>query len=174
MSKAYFDANPKKKMSYKVTTGAMRKLCQRPGRKDEHGEPQYTTEQAHREQCDVNLIIRKYDKTGLILHVNKIEHKFGDMTANDFAMMQKIVTEAKSSFEALPTEIKNEFHNSPEEFLRFMEDPKNRDRALELGLIDADWTEETDGIGEHIEDESQRETFEEKKKREEEESNAGK
>lgn len=31
-----------------------------------------------------------------------------------------------------------------------MEDPSNRDEAIELGLIDKNWTENTDGLGEHV------------------------
>lgn len=156
MSRAYRKKNPKAKMVNARTTKAMREACKRPGRTDEHGSPLYFTEQVHKNQCDVNHIIRKHDTGGIILHVSKMEHQYGDMTANDFAAMQQIVLQAKSSFEALPSKIRNEFKNSPELFLKFMEDPANRDRAIELGMIDPDWTEETDGIGEHIKSDEER------------------
>jgi len=129
---------------------ALRKFHQRPGRVDENGEIEYTTEQDHKKECDVNEIIKKYDKRGVITHISKIEAKFGDMTGADFQAMQNQVILAKNMFNALPAEIRKEFDNNPSSLLEFMEDPNNRDRAIELGLIDAQWTPETDGLGEHV------------------------
>ena len=156
MSKKFRDENPKFKWTMHKTKVAMRKACQRPGQRLPDGKPKYFTEQAHKNQCDVNQIIKKYDKGGLILHVAKMEHKYGDMTANDFAKMQATVLQAKMSFEALPSEVRNRFSNSPELFLKFMEDPENRREAIELGLINPDWTEDTDGLGEHVKSEDER------------------
>lgn len=156
MSKKYREENPDAQLVNAVTSQEMRKLCQRPGRLDEDGNPIYTTEQVHAKQCDVNYIIAKYDKEGIINHLAKFEYKYGDMTANDFAQMTAAVLQAKQTFEAMPSKIRNEFDNSPEKFLAFMDDPANRDKAIELGLIDQDWTPETDGIGEHVKSKSER------------------
>lgn len=136
--------------SKKVNKEMMRQFCIRPGKVDEKGGIQYTTEQAHKRECDINEIIKKYDKTGLILHVSKIEAQFGDLTGRDFKTMNDKVANMKSQFELLPVEIKKEFEQSPAKLLEFMENPENRKRAIELGLIDAKWTEETDGLGEHV------------------------
>ena len=40
--------------------------------------------------------------------------------------------------------------NMEGELLHFMENPENRQEAIELGLINQAWTEETDGLGEHV------------------------
>lgn len=133
----------------KVDKAEMRKWCQRPGKYDANG-PIYFTEQTHKKECDINYIIKKYDKTGLISHVSQFEAKFGDLTGQDFKTMQDTVASAKSSFEVLPSEIRKQFDNSPEKLLTFMEDPENRDKAIELGLINKHWTAETDGLGEHV------------------------
>jgi phage internal scaffolding protein len=134
----------------KINKSQMRSFCTRPGRKDKTGKNIYTTEQHHKDKCDINKIIKKYDKTGVITHVTKFEAKFGDMTGMDFKTMQDKVAKAKSMFEAMPSEIRNRFDNNPADLLSFMENPDNRDKAIELGLIRADWTEETDGLGEHV------------------------
>lgn len=148
MSLEYREATGK---TYKSkTTIAMRQQCQRPGKKDEKGNILYFTEQHHKNECDVNQIIKKYDRTGLIMHVSNFEHKFGDMTGDDFKKAQDMIANAKSSFESLPSNIRKEFKNDPSELLKFMENPGNRDKAIELGLIDPGWTEATDGIGEHV------------------------
>lgn len=148
MSKAYREEfeieNPKK------TSDEMRLYCQRPGKMDQDGNPIYFTEQNHKKECDVNEIIKKYDRTGLITHVSKIEAKFGDLTGADFKAMQDQVANAHSMFAALPAEIRKFFENEPSKLLEFMEDSGNRDQAIKMGLIDATWDESQDGFGEHV------------------------
>jgi len=130
----------------------MRMYCQRPGKRNEEGKLIYYTEQHHKAECDVNNIIKKYDKTGLITHVSRFEAKFGDMRGVDFKTAMDIVSSAKSEFNKLPSEIRKRFENTPEKLLEFMEKEENRDEAIKLGLIRADWTVETDGLGEHVEE----------------------
>ena len=146
MSKKYLEEFGKKKIGKNL----MRNFCQRPGKVDENGNIQYTTEQHHKLECDINNIIKKYDRTGLITHVSKIEAKYGDLTGMDFKIMRDQVANATSMFEALPAEIRKEFDNDPAKLITFMEHPGNRERAIKLGLIDGEWTEETDGLGEHV------------------------
>lgn len=134
-----------------VTTDEMRVWCQRPGRIVD-GVIQYTTEQDHKKECDVNLIIKKYDRTGLISHVSKFEARYGDLRGVDYKAAMDLIAGANSSFSNLPAEIRKRFRNSPEELLRFMEDEGNREEAVKLGLIDKNWTEASDGLGEHVKD----------------------
>lgn len=133
----------------------MRKWCQRPGkvRMDQEGNPvpDYTTEQAHKDTCNVNKIIQKYDRNGLISHVSKFEGQFGDVSGLEFRQAQNLILDANASFNALPSEIRNRFRNDPQQLLSFMDDPSNRQEAIDLGMIRADWTEATDGLGEHVE-----------------------
>lgn len=134
----------------KTTSPELREFLQRPGDHDEEGNIVYTTEQAHKDQTDINKIIDRFDKEGLIKGVQKFEGKFGDFTGIDFKTMQDQVAGAKSQFEALPSEIRARFENQPYKLLEFMDDPNNREEAIELGLIRKEWTEETDGLGEHV------------------------
>ena len=134
-----------------TTSSVIRELCKRPGKRDENG-PIYFTEQSHKNQCDINKIIDKYDKTGIIKHVSSFEGKFGDLTGVDFKMMQDKVANARSMFQELPSNIRKEFDNDPGRLLEFMENPDNRKKAEELGIVDKAWTEESDGIGEHVKD----------------------
>lgn len=132
------------------TSSAMRAFCSRPGRSDNEGKPLYFTEQGHKRECDVNLIIKKYDKTGLISHVNKFEANFGDLTGMDFKEANDLVINANNQFNNLPSHIRKRFNNSPEEFLRFFESDTNREEAIKLGLIPPDIAAELDGLGEHV------------------------
>lgn len=134
----------------KLTKKEMRDWCKRPGKMDEDGNPIYFTEQHHKKECDVNEIIRKYDKTGLISHVSRFEGQFGDLTQMDFKEAQDLIINSKRMFDELPSKIRKRFDNDPGELLKFMENPDNRQEAIELGIIQKEWTEETDGLGEHV------------------------
>lgn len=138
-------------IEHPATTGPeMRLMCQRPGKKDAEGKPVYFTEQGHKRECDVNEIIKKYDKQGLISHISEIEAKFGDVTGADFKLMNDKVANAMSMFEKLPAAIRKRFRNSPGLLLEFMENENNREEAIKLGLINKHWTPESDGLGEHV------------------------
>lgn len=158
MSKAYRIAK-KENNGKDLSKEKFRKFLQKPGKINPDGSPCYFTEQAHRDTCQVSQIITKYDRTGILHHVNKIEAKYGDLSGDDFKTMADKVHDARKSFEELPSSIRKYFDNSPEHLLRFMENPGNRDKAIELGLIKGSWTPESDGLGEHITDESQRQAI---------------
>lgn len=140
----------------KLTKTQLRKLLCKEPRVNTDGSPLYFTEQSHKNQCDINKIIPQYDRTGLLNHVNKMEYQFGDLTGEDYKTMADKVIQAQRAFDDLPSKIRTEFDNSPQKYLEFFNDPSNRDRAIKLGLIRSDWTPETDGLGEHINDESER------------------
>lgn len=135
-----------------ISKADMRVFCQRPGRMDGDGKPLYVTDQSRKAECDVNNIIARYDRTGLITNVSKFEGRFGDMSGVDFKMLQDQVAGAATMFEQLPSHIRKKFKNDPAELLAFMDNPDNREEAIKLGMIREDWTEETDGLGEHVEE----------------------
>lgn len=142
------------------TSAIMRQACQRPGDLDEEGNLIYITEQSHKDNCDVNKIIKKYSKTGLINHVSQFEASYGDALSMDFKQANDFVIGAQKKFDELPSNIRKRFKNSAYELLEFMEHPENRPEAIKLGLIRGDWTSETDGLGEHIKDDSERKKVE--------------
>lgn len=144
MSKAYLEKVEKEGVV------DMRAWCSRPGRRGSDGKPVYFTQQNHKKECDVNLIIAKYDKTGLIQHVQKLEGRYGDVTGVDFRKAQDLYINAQRMFENLPVHIKKRFRQNAGDFLEFMENPDNREEAIQLGLIKKEWKEETDGLGEHV------------------------
>lgn len=128
----------------------MREWCKRPGKRDENNNIVYLTQQHQKEQVDINNVIRRYKKGEVITRVSNFEAKFGDVTGIDFQESMNLIINAQRSFDELPSRVRKRFNNSPEMLLEFMEDPGNRDEAIELGLINKDWTPETDGLGEHV------------------------
>lgn len=93
------------------------------------------TKQSFKDECDVNNILRKYQKTGLITHSNPRSGTFDDLPSDiDFQQSMNTIIAAESAFTSLPSSLRRRFNNSPEEFLSFVYDPANTNELIELGL----------------------------------------
>lgn len=95
------------------------------------------TKQAFKDECDVNNILKKYQKNHLITHVNSIQGSYGDFTnATDYQEALNSVMLANERFQGLPAHIRQQFNNDPASFIDFISDDQNYDKALQLGLLD--------------------------------------
>jgi len=92
------------------------------------------TEQNHKDETDINQIVRKYNKTGLIDHLNQFEKQYGDMTGYDYQDAMNTIAAANTMFEGLPSAIRNKFDNDPAKFINFVDDEANADKLVEMGL----------------------------------------
>jgi phage internal scaffolding protein len=92
------------------------------------------TEQNHKDETDINNIVRKYNKTGLIDHLNQFEKQYGDMTGFDYQDAMNTIAAANTMFEGLPSSIRNKFDNDPAKFINFVDDEANADKLIEMGL----------------------------------------
>jgi len=97
--------------------------------------PYGKTKQSFADDADINNIMARYQSTGMIDYVKENAPHYGDVTGLEFqACMDKII-EASEMFDALPAQLRKRFNNEPAEFLDFVQDDKNRDEAITLGLI---------------------------------------
>jgi len=97
------------------------------------------TQQQFGPECDINNIMEKYHKTGQVTHLAQFRGNYADFTEiTDFHSMQDTVAYARSAFELLPAELRLRFKNDPGELLNFLQDNKNYEEALKLGLLDKD------------------------------------
>lgn len=105
---------------------------------DENGDPLPSiTEQHHKDECDIHKILRRYDKQGLITHVNQAKAKYGDYSeVNEYQEALNLVIQAKADFMALPSQIRSRFANDPGVFLEFATNPANADELVKLGLAE--------------------------------------
>lgn len=95
------------------------------------------TEQHHKKFCDVNHILRQYDKTGLLTHINNARAHYGDFTqANEYREALDLVIAAQDAFQEVPSAIRKRFGNDPGEFMEFVTNPENADEARKMGLLD--------------------------------------
>lgn len=75
------------------------------------------TEQHHEKACNINNIMAKYAKTGIIDHVNRHEARYGDVTGADFESAMALVKQAEEEFLGLPAAIRAHFNNDPAAYL---------------------------------------------------------
>lgn len=94
------------------------------------------TKQSFKDDCDINLIVKKYKKTGLITHVQKVQGKYGDFTTvTDYQTAMNSVMDANDRFDGLPSDIRKQFQNDPQKLIAFVTDQKNYGKAHEMGLL---------------------------------------
>ncbi len=91
------------------------------------------TEQHHSDECNVNKILATYMKTGILPPIDP-NAQYGDMSDFDYQSMQNQIANANSLFEQLPENVKMRFGNEPYRFLNFVQDEKNYDELVEMGL----------------------------------------
>lgn len=92
------------------------------------------TKQALKDDADVNNIIRKYEKTGILQNANNFEAQYGDFDSTDFNEAMNIVAEATSLFEQVPSDIRAKFKNDPGAFIDYATDPVNNEQMVKWGL----------------------------------------
>ncbi|QXP07840.1 MAG: internal scaffolding protein [Arizlama microvirus] len=100
-------------------------VCEEPTRAQQH----------HKDECDINVILERFGKTGQV-PVSAISAQYGDFSGvNDYHTALNTLIAAESEFEALPAKLRAKFANEPANLIEFLNDPKNKDQAIELGLV---------------------------------------
>ena len=94
------------------------------------------TEQAHKEQQDINNIVHRHgiDLITKVALLKSAEYQFDDMFGNDFQEAMEITTKAQQTFDNLPSAIRKQFDNSPAMFLDYVQNPDNQESLVEMGL----------------------------------------
>lgn len=91
------------------------------------------TKQEFRDECDINRILSKFQRTGAMQHFAKYAPAYGDFNACDYQTAQNILLRARKMFDALPSNVRT-LVSTPQGFLEFVQNPANADKMAELGL----------------------------------------
>lgn len=92
------------------------------------------TDQSQSQEADINFLLKRYQKTGVLPGINK-EALYGDFSsAQSYHDAINIITQAEQQFEALDAQTRKRFLNDPAEFLNFATDPANGEELVKLGL----------------------------------------
>lgn len=90
--------------------------------------------QSARDDSDINVIVKRFGVTGMIPQHSKVP-TFGDFdTVVDYRSAMQAVRAAAESFMALPSKLRERFHNDPQEYVEFCSKPENLPEMQELGL----------------------------------------
>lgn len=95
------------------------------------------TQQSMKDECDVNLIVKRFSVTGVLPEGSFKSPYFGDVSGLDFRAMMDVIAEANASFARLPAEVRRRFGNEPSEFVSFCTDPANGQELIKMGLAEA-------------------------------------
>lgn len=95
------------------------------------------TQQHFKRECDINNIMAKYQKTGLITHYKEHGPRYGDFIGfQDYQTSMNQILDANEAFESLPATVRKRFQNDPSRFLEFIQDADNVDEMIEMGLAE--------------------------------------
>lgn len=93
------------------------------------------TKQSHKDECDINHIMRRYEKYGVLPSLIASNPRYGDFSSvEDYQTSLNKVMLANEMFQALPSKVRLRFNNDPQAFLAFAVDPKNIAEMREMGL----------------------------------------
>lgn len=99
------------------------------------------TKQQFKDECDINVIMKRYQNTGVLENVRDARNaRFADVTSYDFQNAMDILADARTAFEELPASIRDRFNNDPAELLDFVHDKDNQEEAADLGLLTTEAT----------------------------------
>ena len=92
------------------------------------------TQQHFERETNINSIVSRYQKTGVLPTALIREVQFGEVGPDLISSLNKIKA-AKEQFQLLPAKIREEFKNDPDQFMRFLADPHNFEKAKSLGIV---------------------------------------
>lgn len=94
------------------------------------------TRQEFAEECDINTLMAKYEKTGIVpANMNTATPQFLDVSdIPDLRQSMDILNNATAAFMSLPAIVRRDFDNDAMRFVEFAQDPKNIEKMREWKL----------------------------------------
>lgn len=93
------------------------------------------TKQSFKDECDINVIMKRYASTGVLPGAERAAGaRYMDCSVIDYQQSMLLVASAKSMFLDLPAAVRDRFGNDPAKLMEFVEDKRNLEEARALGL----------------------------------------
>lgn len=94
------------------------------------------TKQSHKAECDIHNILKQYQRTGIITHINSHSPQYLDLPSSlDLQDAISLVNQAENAFAALPSSVRERYANDPARFLAAFQDPDQAEFLREVGLL---------------------------------------
>lgn len=94
------------------------------------------TKQSDLKDCDINAIMKRYERTGLLPDLIAKNGTYGDFS--DAPTLQEafaITRHAEEQWANIDATVRNRFDNDPVKFAAFATDPNNVDEMEKMGLL---------------------------------------
>lgn len=93
------------------------------------------TVQSEAKDCDINVIMERYSKTGQLPQVTALQPLFADFTdITDYRSALETINAARDAFLLVPAHIRAQFGNDPTAFVNYASNPDNIDQLRKWGL----------------------------------------
>jgi len=96
------------------------------------------TEQSHKDDCDINKIVKRYRQTGILGNPNNKTRQpmYGDFTnIEEYQTIQNRLIQATDEFALLNSDLRAKFGNNPANLVEYLSNPDNLDEARQLGIL---------------------------------------
>lgn len=93
------------------------------------------TRQEFADECDINVLMAGYERTGVLNHFNGLQPQYFD--ASDVPDLQRahdVTQAAQAAFMTLSAAVRKEFDNDPIRWASYAADPANVDQMRKWGL----------------------------------------
>lgn len=96
------------------------------------------TRQEFADECDINVLMSKYEATGVVSHMNSRQPMYLDVGDGVLPLQEALdtVRAATEAFMSLPARARAEFDNDPVRFVEYAQDPANLPRLVDWGLAE--------------------------------------
>lgn len=93
------------------------------------------TKQSFKDECDINVIVKRYRTTGILPEIIKQNPQYGEFAdVPSYQEAQEIYLKANEQFMSLNSHVRDRFGHDPGKFLEFATNPKNAEEMIKLGL----------------------------------------
>jgi len=95
------------------------------------------TMQEFKDEVNINNIMSRYKKTGVVSHIMKDQPMFDDVSETmSYREALQLQITASENFIKLPAKVRARFRNDPAYLMDFLNNSNNYDEAVNLGLVD--------------------------------------
>lgn len=93
------------------------------------------TEQCHKDECNINSLLAKYDKTGFIRNLNPNQPFYGEFS-QDASLQENIhiARDVEDYFKKLPADVRTLFNNKATNLVEALADNSMDEKLRELGI----------------------------------------
>lgn len=97
------------------------------------------TEQSHLKACDIKNIVKRFERTAVVEHVNAREAQYTDVSeVPDYHGALEVVKGVQEMFSSMPAVLRDRFENDAGVYLAWINAAENAEEARELGLLPAE------------------------------------